>query len=61
MINKDLIEKAKRRIKRSISTGEKVHRVRQISEKRYDYDVKHNFSDDTLHFRADKLGRLALI
>lgn len=57
MADKDLISKAKRRIKRFIKTGEKQHRVTKNAthENVYNYRVH---GDEFIHFRADKRGYL---
>ena len=58
-INKDLVKKAKRRIKRAILTRESVARVRNLGDNLYEYVYKHK--SGFIRFRADKLGRLRLL
>lgn len=57
--DKELIEKAKRRIKRQILTGVKQHRVNKVSDNRFTYRVK--TGQELLRFGVDSLNRVRLI
>lgn len=58
MEDKELILKAKRRIKRFLQTGEKQSRVRDCEDgKKFVYIVKHR-TEQKLYFRVDSLGRI---
>lgn len=53
----DLVEKkAKRRIKRFIATGEPQARVRQLTDKLFEYKEVHHRK--SLFFKRDSLNRL---
>jgi len=54
----ETITKAKRRIKRMIETGEPQARVRQITEKLFEYKEVHHIK--SLFFSRDSLDRLRL-
>jgi len=54
----ETITKAKRRIKRMIETGEPQARVRQITEKLFEYKEVHHIK--SLFFSRDSLNRLRL-
>lgn len=49
-------EKAKRRIRRFVKTGKPQARVRQVSEKLFEYKEKHHVT--SLFFKRDIIGRL---
>ena len=49
-------KKARRRIKRQLKTGVRQHRVVQIDETTFRYDVKHGV--ETMRFKLGKLNRL---
>lgn len=57
--DEEVVEKAKRRIKRFNKTGEKQARVRQIDDKTFEFKVKHHVK--SLFFKKDILGRLRLV
>jgi hypothetical protein len=52
----EIEKKARRRIRRFIETGEHQARVHQISEKLFEYKVRHHF--ESLFFKRDLIGRL---
>lgn len=57
---KALVEKAKRRVKRFVKTGENQARVfKTQKENVFGYTVKHH--SKIIYFRMDKLGRLTLL
>lgn len=57
--DKELIEKARRRIKRQIQTGIKQHRVVQVSDRRFTYRVR--TGQELLRFGVDSLNRVRLL
>lgn len=57
--DQQLIEKAKRRVKRQIRTGKKQHRVYKITDKLYAYRVK--TGQPFLQFRVDSLQRVRFL
>ena len=61
MYDQKLVDKAKRRIKRHIATGEHVARVRESSDtpNLFEYRTKHKIR--SLWFKKDSLGRLRLV
>jgi hypothetical protein len=59
MVMDAIVEKARRRIKRFIKTGEHQARVHQVDDKTYEYKEKHHVR--SLFFKRDILGRLRKI
>lgn len=57
--DKEVVEKAKRRIKRFNKTGEKQARVRKIDDRTFEYKIKHHVR--SIFFKKDILGRLRLV
>lgn len=53
-----ITDKARRRIKRQIATGEKQARVHQLDDRTFEYRVKHYV--ESLFFKLDSIGRLRL-
>lgn len=58
VVDKDLVKKAKRRIKRQMKTGKHQARVEKMLDGRWAYKAKHHAR--ILIFKSDKLGRLKL-
>jgi len=60
-MDKDLLAKAKRRVKRFLQTGEEQARVHKTVVKNViEYRAGHYNNGESIMFKQDKLGRLQL-